>query len=185
MLFSLLRHLDFCFPNLRHFTHEDIVRLPVWTVFQHIINVWIKPPSRHSHRRANNKWPCLPLLYLNVFYSIISKGNRRKWWTAGNGRCPSHILYLELVEIATMILCQFHRIDVISKFYLGCEPLEGRALFILASPVGVGRGEFLNHSMEGKFFVQGRHPLCCRMCSSIPTLNSLDASSTPSPSCAN
>lgn len=122
---------------------------------QHIINVWIKPPSRHGHRRANNKWPCLPLLYLTVFYSIISKGNRRKWWTAGNGRCPSHILYLELVEIATMILCQFHRIDVISKFYLACEPLEGRALFILASPVGVGRGEFLNHRMESSLSREG------------------------------
>ena len=54
-----------------------------------------------------------------------------------------------------MILCQFHRIDVISKFYLGCEPLEGRALFILVSPVGVGGREFLNHSMESSLSREG------------------------------
>ena len=80
-----------------------------------------------------------------MFSTVSSPDNRRNWWTAGDGRCPSHILYLELVEIATMILCVFHRIDVIWKFYLGWESLDGRALFISASRAG---GQLLNHSME-------------------------------------
>lgn len=134
--------------------------LAVWTVSNAFINVWIKPPSKHSHGRANKKWPCLLPLYLHVSYSIISKGNRRRWWTAGKGRCPSHILYLELVEIATRSLCQFHQRDVISKFSLGCEPLEGRALLVLASPA-LGWA-FLNRSV-GSSLSRGAY-LCVSGC---------------------
>ena len=124
------------------------------------------------------KWPGLPPLYLHVFYSLISKDNRRNWWTAGDGRCPSHILYLELVEIATMILCVFHRIDVIWKFYLGWEPLDGRALFISAS---CARGELLNHSVESSLS-QGAVlcPVGCTAAASSPSTHKLPGA-TPSP----
>ena len=123
------------------------------------------------------KWPCLPPLYLHVFYSLISKDNRRNWWTAGDGRCPSHILYLELVEIATMILCVFHRIDVIWKFYLGWEPLDGRALFILAS---CARGELLNHSVESSLS-RGAVlcPVGCTAAASSPSTHKLPGARLP------
>jgi len=123
------------------------------------------------------KWPCLPPLYLHVFYSLISKDNRRNWWTAGDWRCPSHILYLELVEIATMILCVFHRIDVIWKFYLGWEPLDGRALFISAS---CARSELLNHSVESSLSREAvLCPVGCTAAASSPSTHKLPGAPLP------
>lgn len=152
---------------------------------QHIRNVWAKLPSTPTHWGANTKQPCISPLPLHISYSIISKGNRRKQWTAGTGRCPWHIPYLELVEIASMILCQFNRREVISKLDLGCEPFEGRGLVILAMPGPSTLSGRVSQPQDGEFFVQGSCAVPWRMFTNIPALKLLGNRSNPSPGWAN
>ena len=105
-----------------------------------------------------------------MFSTVSSPDNRRNWWTAGDGRCPSHILYLELVEIATMILCvPQDRCDLKILSWLGVPWWQGLIHLSITCLGWVAQPQY------GKLFVQESCPLSWRIYSSsiLPSTDKL------------
>lgn len=135
----------------------------------------------HSHCRANKQWPCLPPFYLPVSYSIITKGNKRKWWTAGRGRCPSHILYLELVEIASMILCQLNKDWWHFKIASWLWTLWGQGLIHVSIAWAKHIVGGVSQAPDGEMFCSGSCHVHWRIFSYICALKPLIDGGTPYP----